>query len=125
MQKYLPLIARLFLSPLFLWAGLGKIMQPVGTQQYMAAFGMPLTGFFLVIAIVIEVGGGLLLLVGYKTRWAALGLMIFTLASTLVFHTQLSDQLQQIMFLKNMAIIGGLLMLADFGAGAVSLDEKT
>jgi putative oxidoreductase len=124
-HHFVPLIARILMAIIFLWSGIGKILAPVATQQYMAAAGMPLTGLFLVLAILIELLGGLSLLLGYKTRWGSLALIIFVVAATLIFHTNFSDPLQQIQFTKNLFIVGGLLMVYHFGPGEYSLDRRT
>src|SRR3712207_831060 len=84
-RNYIPLIARVLLSALFLWSGISKVLHPIATQQYMAAAGMPLTGFFLIAAIVQELGGGVLLLTGYKARIGAGILAFFTLIATFIF----------------------------------------
>ena len=124
MRSIIPLIARIFLSAIFLKSALGKIIDPAGTQQFMASYGMPFTGLFLIGAVVLEAVGGLSMLIGYKARWGATLLVIFLIPTTLVFHTKFSDAVQMIMFMKNIAIIGGLLMVAYFGAGPVSLDLR-
>ena len=124
MKDYVPLLARILISQIFLMSTLHKIMDPAGTQQYMAAYGMPLTGFFLLGAIALELGGGLSVLLGYKARWGAIALVIFLIPTTLIFHTKFSDQVQAIMFMKNSAILGGLLMIACFGSGPMSLDTR-
>ncbi|MGG6298185.1 DoxX family protein [Leptolyngbya sp. AN02str] len=123
-RSYLPLVARIFLAVLFVWSGIGKIMDPAGTQAYMAQAGMPLTQFFLVGAIVLELLGALSLLLGYKAQWGAIALIVFTALATLIFHTNLADSLQQIMFLKNIAIIGGLLMVVQYGPGSIRLGSR-
>ncbi|MBD2461916.1 DoxX family protein [Oscillatoria sp. FACHB-1407] len=120
-RNHIPLIARILLSALFLVSGINKILNPAATQDYMASAGMPLTGLFLVAAIALELGGGLSVLLGYRARWGAIALIGFTAIATLIFHTNLSDQLQQIMFLKNLAIIGGLLMIVQYGSGTIAL----
>lgn len=120
-RNYIPLIARLCLALLFLWSGIGKILDPAGTQQYMASAGMPLTGLFLVGAIVLELAGSLSLILGYKPRLGAILLIIFLIPATLIFHTNFADRIQQIMFLKNVAILGGLLMIVQYGAGNIAL----
>ena len=125
MQKFIPLIARLLLSAIFLISAFGKISNFSGTQQYMASYKMPLTGFFLVCAIILEIFGGLSVLLGFKAKLGAIALIIFLIPATLIFHTKLSDQIQMIMFMKNMAILGGLLLLVFFGAGPLSLDAHT
>jgi putative oxidoreductase len=124
-RNIIPLIARIFLSAIFLKSALGKIMDPAGTQQFMASYGMPFTGLFLIGAIVLELAGGLSVLIGYKARWGAALLVIFLIPTTLIFHTKFSDAVQMIMFMKNLAIVGGLLMVAYFGAGPVSLDARS
>jgi putative oxidoreductase len=121
MRNFTPLIARIFLSVIFLMAGFGKVMDPSGTQQYMAAYGMPFTGFFLAGAIAVEIAGGLSVLLGYKARWGSTALFLFLIPTTLIFHTEFSDRIQVIMFTKNMAIMGGLLLIAHFGPGPFSL----
>ncbi|MDX2212009.1 MAG: DoxX family protein [Oculatellaceae cyanobacterium bins.114] len=120
-RNYIPLIARILLSVLFLVSGINKVLHPAATQDYMAAAGMPLTGLFLIAAIALEIGAGLSVLLGYQARWGAIALIGFTALATLIFHTNLSDQLQQIMFLKNLAIIGGLLMIVQYGSGTIAL----
>ncbi|MBC7186232.1 MAG: DoxX family protein [Calditrichaeota bacterium] len=125
MQKFIPAIGRIMLSAVFLMSGLGKIANFAGTQQYMAAHRMPLAGLFLVCAIALEIGGGLSILLGYKAKWGALALVVFLIPATLIFHTNFSDQTQMIMFMKNLAILGGLLLLAYFGPGPVSVDLRS
>ena len=124
MEKIAPLLGRILLSIIFLKAGFGKITNPAGTQQYMSAYGMPMAGFFLYCAIIIELGGGLSVLLGYKARWGALTLALFLVPVTLIFHTKFADQVQVVMFMKNLAIIGGLLMLTSAGPGPISLDGR-
>ncbi|MGO8918664.1 MAG: DoxX family protein [Stellaceae bacterium] len=115
---------RLLLAVLFLLSGLSKIAAPAMTQGYIASVGLPAPLLGYLIAIVVEVGGGVLLLVGYQTRIVALILAAFTLAAALAFHNDFSDQNQMIHFLKNIAIVGGLLQVAAFGAGSLSLDAR-
>lgn len=124
MKNPVPLIARILLSLIFFKSGIGKISDPAGTMQYMSAYGMPLVGLFLVGAIFCEIFGSLSILLGFKARLGAILLVIFLIPTTLIFHTNLADQMQMAMFLKNSAIIGGLLMIAYFGAGPISLDRK-
>lgn len=125
MKKFIPLFGRIMISAIFLKSGIGKIFDFAGTQQYMAAYGMSWTAFFLVCAIILEVTGGLSILLGYKTRYGAFALLVFLIPATMIFHTKFSDQVQMIMFMKNLAIMGGLLMLASFGPGPISLDERS
>lgn len=129
LQNPLTFVGRLLLALLFLPAGIGKITGFAGTVGYIASKGLPMPELGAALAILVEVGGGLALIAGFGTRFAALALVVFTLAASLVFHNFWAlpaDQvmMQQLMFFKNMAIIGGLLVLAAQGAGAWSLDAK-
>lgn len=128
-QSSLALAGRLLLALLFLPAGISKIGGFAGTAAYIGFKGLPLPELGVVIAIIVEVGGALALIAGFKTRWAALVLAVFTLVATFVFHNfwgASADQamVQQLMFYKNIAVVGGLLVLAAFGAGSWSLDER-
>lgn len=123
-RNHIPLIARVLLSGLFLWSGVNKVVHPIAIQEYMAMYGMPVTGLFLVAAVLVEVGGGLFLLLGFYPRLAAAFLTGFTLVATLIFHTKFADQIQQIMFMKNLSIIGGLLMVIQHGAGSIALPTR-
>jgi putative oxidoreductase len=127
MQKYIPLIARAFLAAIFLRSGFEKITGFAGTQQYMAKSGIPLqlTGLLLVGAIVFELLGGFSVLLGYKARWGSILLILFLIPATLIFHTDFADRMQIIQFMKNLAILGGLLMVYYYGSGPISLDDKT
>jgi putative oxidoreductase len=119
----LTLIARILLAAMFLMSGLNKISDPQGTQQYMSAMGMTwLTALFYVGAIAVELGGSLSLLLGYQAKIGAWMLVLFMIPATLVFHTNFGDPNQMIHFLKNVSIIGGLLYVAIYGAGALSMD---
>jgi putative oxidoreductase len=103
-------------------SGLGKIANVSGIQQYMEQYGIPFTSILVIGAIAVELLGGLSLLTGYKTRLGAFFLFLFLIPTTLIFHTEFSDQTQVIMFMKNLAIMGGLLLLVAYGAGKISLD---
>lgn len=122
MEKYIPLVARAFLAAIFLKSGIDKILDFGGTQQTMAAKGIPLAVVFLLGAIVVELGGGVSVLLGYKARWGAIALFLFLIPTTLIFHADFSQRQQVIQFMKNLAIMGGLLMVYYFGSGPVSLD---
>lgn len=126
MQRFIPLVARAFLTTIFLYSAFGKITGFSGSQQYMAASGIPaqLTGLLLAGAIVLEVVGGLSVLLGYKARWGAIALLVFLIPTTLIFHTDFSQRMQIIQFLKNLGLIGGLLMVYYAGSGPLSLDNK-
>ncbi|WP_319422667.1 DoxX family protein [Pleurocapsa sp. FMAR1] len=120
-NHYLSLLSRIFLSTIFLWSGINKIMNPLATIENMSAHGMPLTSVFLVAAIALEILGGLSVLLGIKTRWGAGMLIIFLIPATLIFHTDFSTEIEQAMFLKNLAMLGGLLMLIQYGGGNIVL----
>jgi len=122
MSNITTLIGRILLAHIFVLAGLNKVGAGyAGTQGYMEAMGIP--GMLLPLVILLELGGGLALVAGYKTRLVSWGLAVFTIVAALIFHNKLSDQLQMIMFMKNFAIAGGLLLLAEHGAGFYSLDR--
>ena len=128
-QNVFALLARVLLAALFLPAGISKIAGFAGTAAYIASVGLPLPELGAAIAVVVEVGGGLALLAGYQTRLVALLMAIFTVVAGVFFHAFWSaapEQLlvQQIMFMKNIAIAGGFLALTAFGAGALSLDAR-
>ena len=122
MEKVSQFVARLFLGHIFLLAGISKIGAYAGTQGYMDAMGVP--GMLLPLVILLEVGAGLAIIAGWKTRWAAIALAGFTVISAVIFHNNFGDQMQMIMFMKNIAISGGLMLLAIHGAGAYSLDNR-
>lgn len=129
LQNPLSLIGRLLLAALFLPAGISKIGGFAGTAGYIASKGLPLPEVGAALAIAVEILGGLALILGFGTRLAALALALFTLVATFIFHNYWgvpADQafVQQLMFNKNIAVVGGLLVLAAHGAGAWSLDAK-
>lgn len=128
-QNPLALVARVLLAALFVPAGISKIAGFAGTVGYIGSVGLPLPVVGAVLAIVAEAGGGIALLLGFQTRIAALVLAVFTVVAGVFFHAfwaaaPEAAQMQQIMFMKNIAIAGGLLMLTAFGPGALSLDTK-
>ena len=114
MQQYEPtliLVGRLLLAALFLWSGFHKVFNPEGTQQYMAAYGLTVGTMFLYLAAtVVEFAGGIALAIGHTTREAVVLLILFMLMVTGIFHTHLADPNQLIQFVKNVAIIGGLII---------------
>lgn len=121
MKDITSLAARILLSLIFIIAGWGKLGAGyAGAQQYMASMGV--SGALLPLVIFAELGGGFGILLGVLTRLAAAGLAVFCVASALIFHTDFANQTQFIMFMKNLAITGGMLMLVANGAGAFSLD---
>jgi putative oxidoreductase len=121
-MTYINPIARLFMGLIFLLAGLSKIGAFAGTQGYMEAMGVP--GMLIIPTIILEVGGALLIIVGYKTRLVAVALGIFCLLTALIFHNNLADQTQFILFMKNIAMAGGFLLLIEHGATSFSVDAK-
>jgi len=128
-QDALTLAGRVLLALLFIPAGYQKIGGFTGTAGYIGSVGLPLPEVGAALAIAVELGLGLLLLIGWRTRIAALGLAGFTLAASVFFHNYwgvAAEQamVQQLMFFKNIAIVGGLLAIAAFGAGGWSLDAR-
>jgi putative oxidoreductase len=120
--RFVPALGRILTAAIFLNSGVGKILAPAGVERYIAAAGLPFPALGVVIAIAIELGGGLLLVLGYRTRLVALGLAGFTVVTALAFHSNFADHNQFIHFMKNIAIAGGLLQVVAFGAGALSID---
>jgi len=123
--KFLPLLGRILLGAPFLMSGLGKLGAYAATVSYITAMGMPLPPLSYIVAVVIEVGGGLLLLSGYRVRFASLVLAVFSVVAAVFFHRNFADQNQMIHFLKNVMMAGGLLQITYFGAGAFSLDARS
>ncbi|MCA1440880.1 DoxX family protein [Ensifer sp. IC4062] len=124
LQSALAFIGRLLLAAIFLSSGFEKLADPAGTIEYIRAANLPLSTVAYAVALVVELGGGILLVLGYQARLAALALAVFTLASALGFHTNFADQNQMIHFMKNLAITGGFLQVVALGAGAFSLDRR-
>ena len=122
MEKISHLVARVFLGHIFLLAGLSKITAYEGTAGYMEAMGVP--GNLLPLVIAFEVIAGLAIIIGFKTRWTAVALAGFSVVAAVIFHSNFSDQIQMILFMKNIAIAGGFLLLALHGAGSYSLDNR-
>lgn len=128
-QNALALIGRALIALLFIPAGFSKIAGFAGTAGYIASKGIPLPEVCAAIAIAAELGLGLLILVGLQARWAALGLAIFTFVITFIFHNfwaveAAQKMMQQQAFFKNLAVVGGLLLITAFGAGGLSIDAK-
>lgn len=129
LQNPLALIGRILLALMFVLAGFSKIGGFAGTVGYMQAKGIPAASVLAVLTIVLELVGGLALVFGFYTRWAALALGLFTLLVTFIFHNfwaqpEAQQMIQQLMFMKNISVVGGMFVLAAFGAGAFSLDAK-
>lgn len=129
-EQFGPVVGRILLALIFVMSGFGKITGWEGTAGYMASVGMPMVTLFLIGAIVLEIGGGLSLILGFKARWGALALIVFTIPATVLFHNFWAMEgadafINRIMFMKNLAMIGGLLIVMAFGAGPVSIDSRS
>jgi putative oxidoreductase len=120
MSPYLHLAGRILLALIFILSGIGKIPDPAGTAGYMESMGVP--GILVWPTILLEILGGIAIVLGFQTRIAAFALAIFTIAAAVIFHSNFADQMQMIMFLKNLAIAGGLLLLAASGALSFGVD---
>ncbi len=116
------LVGRVTIALIFVLAGSSKFSAIEGTQGYMQALGLP--GILIYPTILFEVAAGLAIIAGFQTRSVALALAGFSLLSALIFHNQLGDQTQFILFMKNVAMAGGFLFLARYGAGELSIDNR-
>ena len=128
-RMYGPLVGRVLLALIFIIAGFGKITGFDGTVGYMQAYNVPMTQVLAVLAIIVELGGGLMIAVGWKARWAAAAIFIFVLIASFIFHAFWAvpadqAQLQNIMFMKNLAIMGGMLYIIVYGSGPFSVDKN-
>jgi putative oxidoreductase len=129
LASYAPLIGRILMSAIFILSGISKFTNWDMTEAMMAAHGLPLTPVLHVGAGALEILGGLAILTGFKSRWAAYALFLFLIPTTLIFHNFWAFQggeymMQQINFLKNLAIMGGLLYIGTFGAGKYAIDTR-
>jgi putative oxidoreductase len=129
LQNTAALAGRTLLALLFVVSGFGKVTGFSGTAAYMASKGLPMPELLLVGAIVVELIGGLMLVAGFKARWAALAIFLFTIPTTIIFHNPAgldaqAAQGQMIHLLKNLSIMGGMLLVAAFGPGAWSVDRR-
>src|SRR5258708_38991304 len=122
MNSFLNFAGRLLLAQLFLLSGFSKIMGYAGAQGYMAAKGLP--GALLPLVILLELGGGLALVIGFQTRWVAVALAIFSVLVGFIFHFVPGDQMQMISFMKNLSIAGGLLIFAQPGATTFAIEWR-
>ena len=122
MIKIFDLTGRIFISGVFLLSGFNKIGNYDGTVGWMESFGLP--GFLLIPAIILEIIAPILIIIGYQTKIAAGALSLFCLATAIIFHTDFSDQMQFIAFMKNLALAGGFLFLVVNGAKGYCLDKK-
>jgi putative oxidoreductase len=128
-QAFSALIGRLLLALMFLLAGLSKLGGLEGTAGYIASKGLPMAQVLAIATVALELVAAAMLIVGWQARWAALALAAFTLLATVLFHNYWAmpaDQqmMQELMFMKNLAITGGLLVLFAFGPGSLSLDAR-
>lgn len=119
---YAPLVGRILMGLLFLIAGIGKFMDLTGTSGYIASVGLPYPLILASVAAIIEVGAGAMLVLGFKTRYAAGVLAVFALVVNVIFHSMTGPQ--QVVFLKDLAITGGLLYVMAYGSGLYSVDSK-
>ena len=122
--KFLPLLGRVLIGAPFVMSGLGKLAAYSATVGYIAAMGLPVPPLAFLVSVLIELGGGLLLLSGYRVRLVSVVMAVFCVVTALVFHHNFADQNQMINFLKNVMMAGGLLQITWFGAGAFSLDAR-
>lgn len=122
MTQFIDLAGRILLSMMFFLSGLHKIASYTAAQGYMEAQGVP--GLLLPLVIILEIVAPILIVIGWQTRIAAWGLAVFSVLAALLFHMNFGDQIQMIMFMKNIAIAGGFLLLAARGAGELSLDHR-
>ncbi|MEM5471981.1 DoxX family protein [Hoeflea sp. AS60] len=118
------LVGRVLMSVIFLMSGFGKLGAVEGTAGYMASMGVPAPGLTVWLVIALEILGGIAILVGFFTRYAAWALAAFCVASGYLGHYQPDDQMQMISFMKNLAMAGGFLALAAAGAGSFSVDAR-
>ncbi len=128
-NKFGPLAGRTLLALIFLLSGIGKIGAFAGTAGYMASKGLPMVEVLLALTIVIEIGGALMIIAGYQARLGAAALFLWMIPVTFIFHNYWAmpaDQqmIQQIMFMKNLAIMGGMLLVMALGSGPLSLGNK-
>ena len=122
--RFVPLLGRILIGLPFLMSGLGKLAAYGATTQMISAVGLAPAPLGWLMAVLIEAGGGAMMLLGYRVRWASLVMAVFTLATAVFFHRNFADQNQMIHFLKNVMLAGGLLQIAYFGAGPLSLDAR-
>lgn len=115
-------LGRLLLAQVFLISGVGKLLGYAGTQAYMAGHGV--SGMLLPFVIIVEIGGSILLILGWYTRWAAVVLAAFAILAALLFHLDLAEAAQRLQLMKDFAIAGGMLALAAYGAGTWSVDRN-
>jgi putative oxidoreductase len=118
------LVGRVLLAAIFLTSGWGKLMNPGGTIQYFAGLHLPLPPVAYFVVVLVELGGGLAFLLGFRARWAALALAAFCVATAVMVHYHPGDRAQMINFWKNLAMAGGFLQVVAWGAGRWSVDRR-
>lgn len=123
-QPWVATSGRVLLAAIFVLSGISKLADPAGSAGYIASVGLPAPQLALWGAIAVELLGGLALIAGYKVRLVAAALAAFSIATAILFHAQLGDQTQFIMFFKNIAMAGGLMQIVAFGGGRLSLDRS-
>jgi putative oxidoreductase len=121
--RYLPFIGRILIGLPFAMSGLSKLAAYSQTTAMIAAAGLPFPPLAFVVAVAVELGGGLLLVLGYQVRPIALALAVFSVVAAVSFHSNFADQNQMIHFLKDVMLAGGLLQIVAFGAGAISIEQ--
>lgn len=122
--RFAPVLGRLLIAIIFIMSGFGKLTDFAGSVGYAESIGMPLPQLGIAVAILVEFFGGIALVVGFKTRWVAAAIAVFSVVAAFMFHAHFDDQMQAINFWKNVAIAGGLLQIVYFGAGPLSLDNR-
>jgi putative oxidoreductase len=124
LKSYLPPLARFLMSSLFVWEGVLQLRNPGGTAQYFASVHVPVPDIAVWISIAIHLLGGLAILVGFKTRWAAALLAVFCLGTAFGVHLPAGDAENMINFYKNLVMAGGFLYVVAYGAGGMSIDRE-
>jgi putative oxidoreductase len=122
-QRWVSFLGCVLLSLIFIISGISKVLDPAGTIAYIQSAHLPVPQVAYIVALVVELGLGIALLLGFKAQLAAAGIAIFTFVTALMFHSNMADPVQVIMFLKNITIIGGLLVVIAFGPGGYSVDN--
>lgn len=128
-NQFAPLAGRILLSIIFIMSGISKITGFAGTSGWMASKGLPAPDVLLAASIVIELGAAAMIVLGFKARWGAAALFLWMIPVTLVFHNYWAfpaaeQQIQSIMFFKNLGLMGGMLLIMGFGSGPLSVDKK-
>jgi len=128
-SAYVSLAGRILLALMFIPAGFGKLTNLGGTAGYIASGGLPFPSVLAVLVGALELFGGLALVIGFKVRWVGLAMALFTLAASMLFHPfwsvpEAQQMVTKLLFMKNISVVGGMLLISALGAGALSLDER-